>query len=359
MASYTWAEREPDFSTLGSISNWPKQDTTQSPSCQPDKREQQQLPPTNKLPYQKLSKPTNRSTCKSRKLLQNRLKAQETQYDSDDSYSDDEYTTEEQPKNEVPTQPKELALTTEEERLEKPEESESEEEDEKRDKEEKISKSATQEKELQENELCQESRDELKILEEEDKSAEEEEEGSPGKNKTVKNNLTRINITRLTKNVKEDRENGEDGKKSKDDILNKNEEEDLENQLNKLMKEQSWNESSEDDLPDGEILKTTDASGVVRSQINSTLEEEIRAKPQPADKPSTNEEIMEVKKPEEETTLNCNDWIEEEELQENDQQNGKLWKRNKLSEEKTQVKESEKNKSLNQNFKKKSWNHPS
>ena len=76
-----------------------------------------------------------------------------------------------------------------------------------------------QEKEIQENEISKESRDELKA--------------------------------------------------GKDDILD----EDLEKKLNNLRKEQSENESSED----GETLRTVYALVVERPHINSTIEEEIRA----------------------------------------------------------------------------------
>ena len=53
-----------------------------------------------------------------------------------------------------------------------------------------------------------------------------------------------------------------------------------------------------------------------RLGINSSIVEEIRAELRPEDKPTTIEEIIEVKKPEEETTLNWNDLVKEE-LREN------------------------------------------
>ena len=99
-----------------------------------------------------------------------------------------------------------------------------------------------------------------------------------------------------------------------------------------MMNKQSENESSEDDLSDGETLKTADASGVERPRINSTTEEEIRANILTKDEPKTNEKfkaklsevkIMQVKTPGKETTLDWNMLIEEEEILENNQRSAK------------------------------------
>ena len=97
----------------------------------------------------------------------------------------------------------------------------------------------------------------------------------------------------------------------------------LEKELDGLMAKQSENESSEDDLSDGEALRTADVLGVERPRNNSTIEEEIRADILPENKSSTNkeskaklseEEITEVEKPEEKTTLDWKEMIKEEEL---------------------------------------------
>ena len=48
---------------------------------------------------------------------------------------------------------------------------------------------------------------------------------------------------------------------------------DLDKELDDLMAKQSENESSEDDLSDGEALRTADVSGVEWPRINSTIEE--------------------------------------------------------------------------------------
>ena len=96
-------------------------------------------------------------------LLQNHLNTQKAQYDSDNDHSDEKYTKGELPKAEVPVQLEELALPAEEdmlnaeERSEEPEEFEPEEEE--------RSENGPQDKEIQENELSRESRDELKVFE--------------------------------------------------------------------------------------------------------------------------------------------------------------------------------------------------